>query len=471
MRNGLYFFLLCFTGTVLGKEPPNILFLLVDDQRPDTIGAYGNDKISTPNLDQLAKRGTRFTRATCSYPICHISRAEMLSGRHGWENGINGLNSRRFSEGIDFWAETLRNSDYRTCYVGKWHTPGRPADYGFSEVRGLFGSGSAKLMKPGQTDWKGFPITGYKGWVFQDATGKERYPEKGVGLTPDIDAKFGDAAISAITDFNGDQPWFIQVNFTGPHDPLFIPPGYEGKYRAEEMPVPPNFMPEHPYDHGNLKGRDEMLLPFPRTREDVRDLLRVYYSVIDHIDLQVGKIVKALRDSGQLDNTVIIYSSDHGMAVGSHGLRGKQNQYEHTINVPMIIAGPGVKADYVTDASVYLRDLYPTTCELADVAIPGTVTAKSFAGVLNGSTETHHDEIYGYFTDTQRMIRTDRWKYIEYPKVEKRQLFDLESDPDELTNLIEDPDLQSVTSRLAEKLMKWRKEKGDPALTLSPPPQ
>lgn len=464
---GVVLFLVGALSSVYSGQRPNILFLLVDDQRPDTIGAYGNPKISTPNLDNLARRGMKFTRATCSYPICHISRAEMLSGMHGWENGINGMGGRKFQEGITYWAAALKDSGYQTCYVGKWHTPGRPSVYGYDTVEGLYGSGGGKWWKEGATDWKGFPITGYKGWVFQDMTGKVKYPEQGVGLTPDIDAKFADAAITAIEKADTKSPWFIHVNFTGPHDPLFVPPGYEGKYKNEDMPVPENFLPEHPFDHGNLKGRDEMLMPFPRTREGVQDLLRVYYSVIDHIDAQVGRIVDTLEKAGQLDNTCIIYASDHGMGVGSHGLRGKQSQYEHTTNVPLIIAGPGIANGATSSAQVYLRELYPTTCDLTGTAIPENVTGKSFAGVLTGREQIHHKVIHGYFTDAQRMIRTDRWKYVEYPQAGQKQLFDLQNDPAETNNLISNPEQKEVAADLADRLDQWRQKTDDPLLRVS----
>ena len=452
-------------GIAASAPPPNILFLLADDQRPDTIGALGNSRIKTPRLDELARRGMTFSRATCSYPICVISRAEMLSGQHGWENGIDGMGGREFAKEITFWAEALGKAGYETCYVGKWHTTGRPSRYGYKRVRGLFSGGGGKWWKEGQTDWKGFPITGYRGWIFQDESGKEKYPDRGVGLTPGIDAKFADAAIEEIRAGHGDAPWFLHVNFTGPHDPLFVPPGYDGKYSNEKMIVPENFLPEHPFDHGNLKGRDEMLLPFPRTREDVRDLLRVYYSVIDHIDLQIGRIVAALRETGQLENTIIIYSSDHGLGVGSHGLRGKQSQYEHTINVPLIVAGPGIAPKSNSAAQVYLRELFPTTCELAGAAIPESVTGKSFAGVLRGETEEHHSEIFGYFRDSQRMIRTSGgWKYIEYPQAGKRQLFHVKKDPHERTNLVDDPQHADQAKQLKDRLDRWRKEKNDPLL-------
>ena len=286
----------------------------------------------------------------------------------------------------------------------------------------------------------------------------------GIGVTPDISSKFVDAAISLI-ERKPEKPWFLHVNFTASHDPLFVPPGLEGKYKTEEMVLPENFLPEHPFDHGNFSGRDEALLDWPRTEQAVKDLLRVYYSVIDDLDAQIGRILATLDKTGQRDNTIIIFSSDHGMSCGSHGLRGKQSQYEHTINVPFIVTGPGIEAGTRTDAQVYLRELFPTTCELAGIDIPETVTAESFATVLHGERKTQHDTIYGYYTDTQRMIRTDDgWKLIRYPRANRWQLFDLKNDPFELTNLADsdDPAYQKKFAELRERLANWRDKQGDP---------
>jgi len=444
-------------------ERPNILFLLADDQRPDTIAAFGNPRIETPNLDALVERGMSFPRATCSYPICVISRAEIMTGMHGWENGVDGLTNRFNEEEVSFWAQTLSDAGYDTGYVGKWHTSGRPSTRGYGEVVGLFSSGGGKFWEEGQTDWKGMEITGYRGWIFQSDDGKEKYPERGVGLTPDIDSKFADAAIEYLdAKKESEKPWFLHVNFTAPHDPLFIPPGLEGKYQAEAMELPANFAAEHPFDHGNLHGRDEELLAFPRTTGAVKDLLRVYYSMVDYLDQQVGRIVERLEANGMAENTIIIYSSDHGMSVGSHGLRGKQNMYEHTINVPLIIAGPGIAAGSTSQAQVYLRELYPTTCELAGVPVPEAVTAESFAPVLNGETESHHEAIFGYFKDTQRMIRVDDWKLIVYPQAQRSQLFDLKSDPKELRDLSNDLEQKQRHEEMRDRLERWRREMGDP---------
>jgi arylsulfatase A-like enzyme len=465
--SGIFF----FSGNFLrlaaaeGKKP-NLLFLLADDLRPDCLSISGNPLILTPNLDALAARGMRFTRATCSYPICVVSRAEMLTGCHGWENGVDGMRTGGLESDLTFWPEAMRDAGFETWHVGKWHISGRPSQRGYTDVAGLFSGGGSRFWKEGQVDWKGFPLTGYRGWIFQSDDGKTLYPDFGVGLTPDISSHFADAAISLLSR-KTEKPWICHVNFTAPHDPLMMPSGMEGKYRASEIPLPLDFLPEHPFDHGNLRGRDEELLAFPRTEEAVRDLLRVYYSVVEDLDRQVGRILTALEESGQLENTVVIFSSDHGMACGSHGLRGKQNQYEHTIDVPLVIAGPGIAPGSVSGAQVYLRELYPTTCEWLGVGVPGSVTARSFAPVLRGEMTSHHEDIFGYYTDTQRMVRTsDGWKLIHYPKAEKWQLFDLNHDPHELANLLEEGQNTDHPrfAELREKLVRWQRETGDPLL-------
>ena len=194
----------------------------------------------------------------------------------------------------------------------------------------------------------------------------------------------------------------------------------------------------------------------------VRKTLAVYYAVISHLDQQIGRILAALEETGQRDNTIIIFSSDHGLGVGSHGIRGKQNMYEHTINVPLILSGPGIPADKRAQAQVCLRDLYPTVCELCGIEIPATVTGKSFAPVLRGQRDAIHPFVVGYFRDQQRMIRSDRWKLIVYPHLGRRQLFDLQNDPHELRNLSGEAKWRGVESLLHSHLKSWSVSVGDP---------
>ncbi|MFP6901966.1 MAG: sulfatase/phosphatase domain-containing protein, partial [Opitutales bacterium] len=231
-----------------------------------------------------------------------------------------------------------------------------------------------------------------------------------------------------------------------------------GKYLASEMKLPPNFLPRHPFDHGNLEGRDEKLLPWPRTKADVLDELAVYYAVIDHIDKQVGRIIEQLRVDGRLENTYVIYTSDHGLALGSHGLMGKQNMYEHTIRVPLVIAGPGLPEGKQNNALCYLRDLYPTICDLVGLPIPKGVEGRSLKPVLRGKADSVYSEIYGYFRDKQRMVRDKRWKLIHYPQIDRYQLFDLHDDPFEKKDLIGDDRQADVVRRLQAKLSRKMKD-------------
>lgn len=434
---------------------PNFLVIVSDDQRPDTIRALGNEHINTPNLDSLVRQGMTFKRATCAFPLCVPSRAEILTGATGWKNGVPFAGGKLRKE-MTFWADTLRDAGYHTWYSGKWMNDGGPKTRGYDETGGLFssGGGGKEGAKP-RYGRKGRLITGYRGWTFKTNDGRVE-THKGIGLVGETSQYIADGAIDLLLR-KPTKPFFLHVNFTAPHDPLVIPPGYEGKYDPKKIPLPQNFLPEHPFDHGNFNGRDEKLLPWPRTESDVREEIAAYYAVIDDMDAHIGRILKTLGRIGQRDNTVIIFSSDHGLAVGSHGLMGKQNMYEHTIGVPFIIAGPGIPKNKRTRAQIYLRDMYPTTCELAGIPIPKTVEAKSFVPVLRGEKKQIYPEIYGCFYNYQRMVRTDRWKLIHYPHLNRFQLFDLKNDPDEVNDLSEKADQQKRVKSLNRKLAAWFK--------------
>lgn len=447
------------SGPSAAAEPaarrPNFVFLCSDDQRPDTIHALGNAVIQTPHLDRLVREGTSLARAITAHPLCVPSRAEMLTGCTSFRTGIG--YGRRLNPALALWPETLRQAGYHTWYVGKWHTEGTPHQRGYEETNGWYASGMA--VGP-QYDHRGKEVTGYRGWQFRTDAGV-RQSERGVGLTPDISADFADAAIELI-ERRPQRPFFLHVNFTAPHDPLFWPPGYENKYDPARMPLPANFLPEHPFDHGNLRGRDEVLMDFPRTADEVRRELAVYYAVISHMDEQIGRILAALDATGQAADTVVIFSSDHGLAVGSHGLRGKQNMYEHTINVPLVLRGPGIPSGARRDAQCYLRDLFPTTCELAGVPIPDTVQGRSIVPLLRGQTEAVYPEVYACFLNVQRMVRTDRWKLIYYPHIDRYQLFDVKNDPDELHDLVDQAEHAATVAELKARLQAWRRANDDP---------
>lgn len=458
MRLTSVFLLCCCVVITRADERPNILLLVSDDQRPDTIHALGNDIIRTPHLDRLVAEGCAFTRATCANPICTPSRAEILTGCTGFRCGVVDFGGK-----IDPQLPTLSRwfsaAGYDTAYVGKWHNDGRPTDRGYDFTNGLFRGGGGKFAKPA-TDYAGRPTTGYTGWIFQDDQ-RNLFPEKGVGLTPDISRHFADAAIEVINAAD-DKPFFLHVNFTAPHDPLMLPPKWETVYQPDKMRLPKNFLAEHPFDHGNFDGRDEKLFKWPRTAEETRREIAAYYAVISHMDEHIGRVIAAVENANKLDNTIIVFTSDHGLGVGSHGLRGKQSMYEHTIGVPLLMRGPRVPQSKRFAAQCCLRDLFPTLCDLAGIKAPGTkIDGRSLWPVLRGEAVQIHPFITGYFRNFQRMIRTEEWKYVEYPAVDRQQLFNLRSDPNETKNLIHDASAQAVRRQLAIRMQKWFRNQGD----------
>jgi arylsulfatase A-like enzyme len=460
----LFLAVLVFARAAEVRPSPNVLLIVTDDQRPDTIRALGNPYIETPNLDRLVNAGTSFSRAIAANPHCTPSRAEIMTGATGFRN-----RSQPFGKAMDpklvLWADAMRKAGYRTWYSGKWMNDGSPRTRGYEETSGLFSSGGAgsgeraKFTHP--LAHNGRPATGYTGWTFKTNDGKPEL-EKGVGLTPTTDRHIADGAIELIQRGPG-KPFFLHVNFTAPHDPLHFPPGYETKYDPTGMPLPANFLSEHPFDHGNAGGRDERMLPLPRTALEVKGEIAAYYALISHMDEQVGRMMEALRATAQDQNTIVIFTSDHGLAMGSHGLMGKQNMYDHTIGVPLVMAGPGVPKNRRSAAQTYLRDLYPTVCELAGIAIPDTVEGRSLVPVLSGRAREIYPEIYAYWhradysasLPIQRMVRTERWKLIYYSHLNRYQLFDLDTDPHELRDLSSIAENQTVMAELRRKLEAW----------------
>lgn len=440
---------------------PNVLLLLSDDQRPDTVRAFGNRRIRTPSLDSLVRDGTTFRRAYCSNPICTPSRAEIMTGQSGFAIGIRDF-GQKLPPGTTTWAGRFQQAGYQTAFVGKWHNSGLPADWGFAEHHGLYRGGGAGWSVE-SFDWNGHPVTGYRGWMFRDRNGAPDL-SRPVGLEPNISATFASAAIRFLEQRDSSRPFLLQVAFTAPHDPLLMPIGFESEYAVEDMLVPDNFLPEHPFDHGNLRGRDEQLWGWPRDRLDVRRELAVYYATITHLDQQVRRVLQTLEELKLTRSTIVIFTSDHGLAIGSHGLRGKQNMYAHTVQVPLIMRGPGIPRNRQTDVVANLQDLFPTTAELAGIPLDSEpLTGRSLVPHLRGHVTSGERLMFGYFRDTQRMVTDGRWKLIWYPDVPMIQLFDLRADPTERHNLAGQTGVATVRKRLAKQLADWQTSVRDPA--------
>jgi arylsulfatase A-like enzyme len=237
-------------------------------------------------------------------------------------------------------------------------------------------------------------------------------------------------------------------------------------YDPDEVELPPNFMGGHPFDMGNLHGRDESLAGFPRTPRETRRHIAEYYAMISHLDYEVGRILGALDERGLTDNTVIVYAGDNGLALGQHGLFGKQNCYDHSVRVPLIFAGPGIPEDARTDAYAYLLDIFPTLCELTGLQRPASVEGRSLMPVIHDPATQVRDSLYFAFVALHRAVKDDRYKLIEYcvgGRHNMTQLFDLAEDPWELHNLAGDPAHAAKLAELREQLVQFRDEWGDRA--------
>ena len=234
-------------------------------------------------------------------------------------------------------------------------------------------------------------------------------------------------------------------------------------YDPEDIPLPENFMGGHPFDNGDLKVRDEVLEDFPRDPYKVRQHIAEYYAMITHLDAQMGRVLDTISACGMADNTIVVFAGDNGLAVGQHGLFGKQNMYEHSVRVPLIFSGPGVPAGEKRSAYVYLHDIFPTLCDLIGTNTPDSVEGTSLVSALNNGDVQVRDTLFSAYREWQRMVKDNRFKLIEYAVNGRRttQLFDLENDPLELHNLADDKAHAGKVADLREVLFKWRDDWDD----------
>lgn len=432
-------------------ERPNVLFLLTDDQRHDTVGAFGNETIRTPHLDRLAAKGTAFRNAYImggsSPAVCSPSRACLLTGRTLWNIENKGLYGYEIPDKFRTLPQVFRERGYATFGTGK-NEPGRAGAFGRS-----FSAGDKILFRGMTRSQYQLPLCAF--------SPDGNYPRGAEVLHEGKHSAeiYADACIRFLEQqAESDQPFFAYVAFQTPHDPRQCPPEYRAMYQDEEMKLPPSFLPQHPFDNGMLKIRDEQLAPFPRTEAAVRKHLADYYATITHTDAQIGRILETLEKTGKADDTIIVFTSDNGLAVGRHGLMGKQNVYDHSVHVPLIVAGPGIPRGEQREQLCYIYDLYPTLCERAGLAIPDTVQFKSLGGVLTDPAAAHREHLYFAFMSWQRALRDKQFKLIEYcvDGVRHTQLFDLAADPHETRNLAAENAHAGTLARLRDLLQKER---------------
>jgi len=471
MKNHIHsLIILCFLAFpkihILGQAKPhnipknssskNILILYSDDQSYRTIQALGNTEINTPNLDKLVKSGLTFQQAHVmgghQGAVCIPSRVMLMTGRY--VNRLPG-DGNIIPDSLVSLPEVLRQKGYTTFHTGKWHSDKNSYARMFSKADHIFFGGMHFPKEGGQEH----PRVNHF-----DPTGK--YPIEKSFLSETYSSYlYAQTAIDFLSSSEAkEKPFFCYVAFTSPHDPRTPTAKFAKAYDPSKISLPPNFLPEHPFNNGDLNVRDENLLPHPRTEKAIKEDIAAYYGMISELDEQIGRIMSTLEKEGLLKNTLIVFAGDNGLAMGQHGLLGKQNLYEHSIRVPMIFSGPGIPKNVRNNSFVYLSDITPTIYDYLKIKAPKTVEAKSLSSIIRNPTKAVRDQIYNVYGHWSRSLKTkDGYKLILYnvDGVLTSQLFNLKTDPWEKHNLAQDKNQQGRILLMREHLKKEMLEKHD----------
>lgn len=429
----LFVTLLFGSANAADTKKPNILHVHADDHRPDGLRSLGNPLLRTPNLDSLVERGMTFTHCytmgSMVGAVCTPSRTMMLTGR-SWQRIPKAPDAApNAGDPATFLPRVMAAAGYRTWHMGKKGN-GFPA-------------GLQEFQTSVIDDAKGQPPENDRAHCSQ------RLADRTIAFLKTRTA--GDAA----------KPFYIYIAPPVPHDPRSAEPQFHKLYDPAKIPLSPAFLPQHPFDNGEMTVRDEQLAPWPRTPKDTKRQLADYYSCITGLDHHIGRIFTELKASGQWDNTVIVFTGDNGLSLGEHGLFGKQNLYEFGgMHVPLVMAGPGIVHGQ-SDALVYLMDLFPTFADFAGAIIPAGVEGKSLRPITEGKATKVRDVLYTGYRNCQRSIRDARWKLIRYPLVDRTQLFDLSADPHELNDLAVKPEHASKVAELTTLLEREMTRYGD----------
>jgi choline-sulfatase len=419
-------------------KPSNVLVIMSDEHNPKYLGAAHHPYVQTPNLDALATRGTRFTSAYTTCPICVPARAAFAAGRFVHEIGFWD-NGDAYDGSVPSWHHALRASGHRAVSIGKLHFRGRPGDdHGFTEeivpMHVVDGIGDVKgLVRDDIPTRKGGEkMAGYAGPGESTYTVYDR----------DIAAR-AQIWLHEEARRNTGKPWVLFVSFVAPHFPLTAPPEWYYRYARMRLPMPKQYArherPRHPAvdEYARVVDYDTHFA----TEDDVRRALAGYAGLVSSMDENVGKVLRALSDAGLAETTSIIYTSDHGDNTGARGLWGKSTFYEESSGVPMIAAGPGIPAGRVVDTPVSHVDCAPAILQAAGAKPLGPLSGHSLFDIANGATPARPVlcEYHAIGSTTGGfMLREGRYKYCHYVG-RPAQLFDLAADPEELADVAGDP--------------------------------
>ncbi|GIP38434.1 arylsulfatase [Paenibacillus sp. J31TS4] len=440
-------------------KKPNVLLLMTDQQRWDTLGCTGNRVIETANLDWIASQGTVFTHAYTSTPSCVPARTTLLSGMDPWHTGV--LGTGRMGGGF---AHTmpgeLAKGGYQTQGIGKMN---------FQPQRALNGFHHTLLEESGRVEDPGF-VSDYKRWFDEHKTGDYDMTDHGLDWNSWMCRPFhapeflhpvnwtASEAIKFLDRRDPTMPFFLKMSFARPHSPYDALPYYFDLYMDKELPKPyvgdwasVHDVPEDAASPDAWRGK--------RSDEEIHRARAGYYGLIHHIDHQIGRVLMHLKKHKLLDNTLILFLSDHGDMLGDHHLWRKTHGYEGASHIPLIVRLPKTMERQVrgrVEEPVCLQDIMPTILDAAGLPIPETVDGRSLLPIMENEAAPWRDYVHGEhrtcYSELQEMhyLTDGRWKYIWLPRADKEQLFDLEADPGECRDL-------ASSAEHAKELAMWRK--------------
>jgi len=451
---------------------PNIILVMTDQQRWDTLGSVGADWAKTPNLDALAARGTPVRKAFVQSTVSGPSRASIVSGQYVHHHGAAD-NGQWLRPDAPNWIEQLRDAGYHTANVGKMHTVPTRLQCGFdhrwivenkNHPPHPYGSDMADhyhdwladqgLRRPALdyhrtvADWAG--TLNATVWPLED----DLFPDNVVGRR----------SVDYIAHHDFDKPLFLWSGFAGPHDPFDVPRSTLDEYGNPRIPPPVAAPGELDTKPPSQRAYMEWMTTFDHpaaidwnraTPAAIARVRRHYHANVMLIDQWVGRIVDALTKRGQLENTIIVFTSDHGEALWDHSMVYKfASHYEPVVGVPLLAAGPGVDDQPIRDAIVEMIDLGPTLLDYAGVDADPRMDGRSIRPMLQGHPASPRDAAFSSYGN-RRMVRTPRWKLIRYTGEPLGELYDLAADPDELINRWDDPTAQATRAALEQLLDVW----------------
>jgi len=447
------------------ERPPSILLIIVEHTGQMSIGPHS--PCQTPHLDRLSERGVRFERCYTTNPICSPARASLMTGLYPSAHGMWDCAHTQRKEWLDVpagrfthFASLLRDAGWRTAYFGKWHVEqtGRLEDFGWSEY-----DCSVQHCRLEATDSRKIVVKtdGYRDFLLAGIDRSSRAPRH-----PAFDAGISFLRRTS----SAGEPFFCVVSTVEPHDPYIAPAEYVSRYDIRRFPLPASLR-DACADKPEVVRRMQKVFA-DLTDDDWRFLRACYCGTLSFIDGEVGRILACLEETGRLDDTLVIFTSDHGDMLGGHGLatKGVGTPYEEVLNIPMIVAGPGVRKGVEETASlVSILDLGPTILDLCRLAPLSSAHGRSFRQILEGrhnpdQWQDAYAEFFGQrFMYTQRIVWHRNWKYVFSPGGID-ELYDLSEDPHERRNLASDPAHREPLLSMCGRMWKKMKQIGDMSL-------